>query len=167
MAPSINVSEVRSFLWLARYYHRFVCNFTETTSPITQLLKADHKFVWTEQCQLAFDSIKILLTIAPVLAYLDFTKAFILDLDGCDHNVGVVLSQYNEHGVKHPITYFSHTLLPREEKYHTMQKECLAMVEGMKHFWPYLWGHTFTVCTDHSSLQWLYKAKDGNDWLYR
>ena len=45
MAPPVNVSEVRSFLRLARYYRRFVRNFAETTSPITQLLKADHKFV--------------------------------------------------------------------------------------------------------------------------
>ena len=45
MAPPVNVSEVRSFLGLAEYYRRFVCNFAETTSPITQLLKVDHKFV--------------------------------------------------------------------------------------------------------------------------
>jgi len=119
MAPPVNVSEVRSFLGLAGYYRRFVCNFAETTSPITQLLKADHKFVWTEQCQLAFDSIKTLLTTAPVLAYPDFTKLFVLDPNGCDHSVGAVLSQYDEQGIKHSIAYFSRTLLPREEKYHT------------------------------------------------
>ena len=134
MAPPVNVSEVRSFLRLAGYYRRFVRNFAETTSPITQLLKADHKFVWTGQCQLAFDSMKSLLTTAPVLAYPDFTKMFVLDPDGCDHSIGAVLSQYDKQGIEHPITYFSHTLLPRKEKYHITQKECLAMVEEMKHF---------------------------------
>ena len=104
---------------------------------------------------------------APVLAYPDFIKSFVLDSDRCDHSVGVVFSQYDEHRVEHSITYFSCTLLPRKKKYHITQKECLAMVEGMKHFWPYLWGRTFTVRTDHSSLQWLYKAKDGNNRLYR
>ena len=107
MAPPVNVSEVRSFLRLAGYYRRFVRNFAETTSPITQLLKADHKFVWTGQCQLAFDSIKTLLTTAPVLAYPDFTKSFMLDPDRCDHSVGAVLSQYDDQGVEHPIAYFS------------------------------------------------------------
>jgi hypothetical protein len=41
------------------------------------------------------------------------------------------------------------------------------MVEGMKHFRPYLWGRTFTVRTDYSALQWLYKTKNSNDRLYR
>ena len=83
---------------------------------------------------MAFDSIKTLLTTAPVLAYPNFTKSFVLDPDGCDHSVGAVLSQYDDLGVEHPVAYFNRTLLPREEKYHTTQKECLAMVEGMKHF---------------------------------
>ena len=114
MTPPVNVSEVRSFLGLAGYYCRFVHNFAEITSPITQLLKVDHKFVWTEQCQLAFDSIKTLLTTVQVLAYSDFTKLFVLDPDGCDHSIGADFSQYDEQGIKHPITYFSCTLLLRE-----------------------------------------------------
>ena len=116
MAPPVNVSEVRSFLGLAGYYRRFVRNFAETTSPITQLLKADHKFEWTVQCQVAFDSIKTLLTTAPVLAYPNFTKSFVLDPDGCDYSVGAVLSQYDDLGIEHSVAYFSRTLLPREEK---------------------------------------------------
>ena len=70
----------------------------------------------------------------PVLAYPDFTKLFVLDPNRCDHSMSAVLSQYDEQGIKHSIAYFSHTLLLREEKYHTTQKECLAMVEDMKHF---------------------------------
>ena len=87
---------------------------------------------------MAFDNIKALLTTAPVLAYLNFSKPFILDPDECDHSVGAVLSQYDKQGIEHLLTYFSCTLLLREEKYHMTQKECLAMVKEMKHFRSYL-----------------------------
>jgi hypothetical protein len=114
-----------------------------------------------------FNGIKELLTTARVLAYPNFDKAFTLDPDGCDGSIGTVLSQYDDHGVEHSVAFYSHILSPHEARYHTTQKECLAMVEGMKQFRPYLWGRTFTVRTDHSALQWLYKAKDSNDRLYR
>jgi hypothetical protein len=84
-----------------------------------------------------FNGIKELLTTTPVLAYPNFDKAFTLDPDGCDGSIGAVLSQYDDHGVEHPVAFYSR-ILSREARYHTTQKECLAMVEGMKHFWPYL-----------------------------
>jgi hypothetical protein len=114
-----------------------------------------------------FNGIKELLTTTPVLAYPNFDKAFTLDPDGCDGSIGAVLSQYDNHEVKHSVVFYSRILTPHKARYHTTQKECLAIIEEMKHFWPYLWGRTFTVQTDHSALQWLYKAKNSNDRLYR
>jgi len=49
-----NITEVRSFLGMARYYRRFVECFSELALPLTKLLRKDNKFIWTEECEASF-----------------------------------------------------------------------------------------------------------------
>jgi len=42
------VTEVRSFLGLAGYYRRFVGRFSKKVNPLTQLIRKDQPFSWTE-----------------------------------------------------------------------------------------------------------------------
>ena len=58
-----------------------------------------------------------------------------------------MLSQLMEDGNDRPIAYFRRKLLPREEKYSTVEK--------VQMFYPYLMGRTFTIEMDHQSLKWL------------
>jgi hypothetical protein len=64
----ITVPEVRSFLGLAGYYRRFIPDFSKIAKPMTSLLQKDHKFIWIEECEVAFHTLRKLLTTAPVLA---------------------------------------------------------------------------------------------------
>ena len=64
-----NSTEVKSFLGLAFYYRRFIPDFSMIAHPLYKLTEAKAEFVWTEQCQLAFDSLKGLLMSGRVLAY--------------------------------------------------------------------------------------------------
>jgi len=66
-APT-SVHEVRSFLGLARYYRRFIPDFSKIAKPMTKLLQKDVKFVWSQECEAAFTALRYLLTTAPVLA---------------------------------------------------------------------------------------------------
>jgi len=44
-----NITEVRSFLRMASYYHIFVEGYSKLALPLTKLLRKDNKFAWTEE----------------------------------------------------------------------------------------------------------------------
>jgi len=88
------------------------------------------------------------------LAYPDPAEEYILDADACNHNVGAVLSQVQD-GCEVVVAYYSNALSAPEKNYCTTRRELLAAVKVVKHFRPYLYGHTFRLRTDHASLIWL------------
>ena len=104
---------------------------------------------------------EILLT-APVIMNTDFSCPFILQTDTSEVGVGAVLSQTDTKNYGHPVAYFSRKLLPREHKYATIGKECLAIKLGIEAFQVYLPGKEFTVETDHRALQWHTRFKYNN-----
>ena len=83
----------------------------------------------------------------------DFTRKFILQTDASNRIVGAVLSQLDEEGRDRPIAYFSRKLLPREERFSTVEQECLAIKLGVEAFKVYLMGRYFVIQTDHRSLE--------------
>jgi hypothetical protein len=66
--PPTTVHQVQSFLGMAGYYHCFIPDFSKIAKPITELLKNHIKFVWSSECNKAFEELKKFLTTAPVLA---------------------------------------------------------------------------------------------------
>lgn len=94
-------------------------------------------------------------------------KPFILQTDSSGVGIGAVLSQLDEDDADHPVGYYSRQLRGAESRYTVSEQECLAVVEGVKHFRVYLLGAEFTIVTDHSSLVYLEKMKDENGRLAR
>jgi hypothetical protein len=88
-----SIHQVRSFLGLARYYRRFILNFSKISKPITELLKKGTKYVWSEECDEAFQTLKKLLTTSPVLAQPDIAKPFNVYCDASGTGLGRVLMQ--------------------------------------------------------------------------
>ena len=67
--------ELARFLGMAGYYRNFCLNFSEIAAPLTNgWLSEKVKLVWTDDCQLAFDKIKLLLKKNPVLKSEDYEK---------------------------------------------------------------------------------------------
>ena len=66
-----NVTDVISFMGLARYYMRFIEGFSKVAHAITSLQKKEMKFEWTSKCEESFHRLKNLLTSAPVLKVAD------------------------------------------------------------------------------------------------
>ena len=90
------------------------------------------------------------------------------DGDASERGVGAVLTQADDHGDEHPVAYFSRKLLPREEKFSTIEeKECLAIKCACQTFRVYILCREFTIQTDHRALEWLNKRKENNARLTR
>ena len=150
-----STKEVQQFLGFASYYRRFIRGFSQIAKPLHRLTERNCRFKWTPECQCSFEELKYKLTTAPVLAYPDFSKPFILDTDASDFGIGGVLSQKGNDGEEHVVSYASRSLSKTERRYCVTRRELLAVVVFTQHFRPYLLGREFTLRTDHGSLTWL------------
>jgi len=161
-----NTTDVKAFLGLTGYYRHFIEKYAKIAKPLTNLLKKDIKFAWGDAHQYAFEKLKNILTREPILQYPDFKKEFLLTTDASNYALGCVLSQ-GEVDKDKPIAYASRVLNTSEINYSTIEKECLGIVFGIKHFRPYLWGKRFKIITDHRPLVWLFHVSDMNSRLAR
>ncbi|MCG8094292.1 MAG: DDE-type integrase/transposase/recombinase [Candidatus Thiodiazotropha endolucinida] len=179
-APS-NIQELRSFLGFAGYYRRFVCNYSKIAKPLNDLLvghpttkkakrpKSAVPWTWGPEQQTAFDTLIEKLTSPPILAYSDYSKEFILNIDASGDGLGAVL--YQEHdGIERVIAYASRGLRASECNYPAHKLEFLALKWAVcDKFHDYLYGNTFTVRTDNNPLTYvLTTAKldaTGHRWL--
>ncbi|XP_042230021.1 uncharacterized mitochondrial protein AtMg00860-like [Homarus americanus] len=73
-----NRKALRRFLGMVGFYRRFCKNFARVVTPMTDLVSPKRKFVWTDECQTAFEKVRGLLATAPVLQLPDFKKQFVI-----------------------------------------------------------------------------------------
>jgi len=126
-----------------------------------ELTKKDVAFVWNQDCQQAFDSLKRTLVNAPILVRPDFKRPFCLDVDWSTKGVGAILSQ-KEGRFKRVVAYASKGLTMAQRKFHPMEGECYALIWGIMHFRQYLHKNHFTLRTDHKLLEWLATVSDAH-----
>nr|XP_054769552.1 uncharacterized protein LOC129277391 [Lytechinus pictus] len=158
--------ELLRFLGMSGFYRKFVPNYSTVVSPLTNLLKAKVKYVWSDECHRSFEKLKAILVNEPVLAAPNFTKPFKVAIDACDVGVGAVLLQEDEEGIEKPVCYFSKKLNRFQKKYSTIEKEALGLVLALQQFEVYLTNGEITVSTDHNPLVFLEKFKTKNQRLY-
>ena len=157
---------------MAGYYRNFCLNFLEIAAPLTNLLSKKVKFVWTDDCQLAFDKVKLLLQKSPVLKSLweDYAKPFKLIIDSSDAGIGSVLVPEASDGLDHlSVIFFSKKFLKYQKNYSVVEKETLGLVLALEHFDVYLDSTQFKikVYTDHNPLTFLKTMKNKNQSLVR
>ena len=94
-------------------------------------------------------------------------KPYILQTDASELGLEAVVSQREENGEEHPVSFASRKLLPREKNYSIIEKECLTIVWSLQVFHVCLFGQKFIVETDHQPLSWLERMKNTNQRLTR
>ena len=178
-----NAKEVHSFLGLASYYRQFVPQFAKWANPLHDLIrpivtkKSRHRirlpplqsnlpmFQWTDLHQESFEKLKLALTSAPVLAYPDYNKPFLLETDAFLKGLGAVLSQEDDDGHMRVISYASHMLKPYEKSmrnYSSTKLELLTLKWSVcKKFRDYLIGSKLTVLTDNNPLTYICTSRLG------
>jgi hypothetical protein len=124
---------------------------------MTELLKKGVKFVWSEACEKAFNTLRQNLTSAPVLVQPDNSKPFEVFCDASGTGLGCVLMQEGR-----VIAYASRALRPHELNYPTHDLELATVVHALKIWRHYLMGNRCNIFTDNKSLKYIFTQSELN-----
>ena len=153
------VKDLRKWLGLANYLHKYTKNYAHLVHPLTQLLRNDTPWKWGDDQQIAFDAIKKSLQEAPILALPDYSKTFHVVCDASNFAIGCALMQHDDDGRERVVSYQSRQLRPAERNYPVHDKELLSMTYALVKFRVYLMGQQkFAIYTDHASLRTAVKT---------
>ena len=151
--------QLRTFLGLVNFYHRFIPRCAKIVEPLNTLLSGGHEHLsWDDATTQAFSAVKEALASATLLAHPKPHALTNVMTDASNAAVGAVLQQYID-GQWQPISFFSKKLQPAETRYSTFDRELLAIYLAIKHFRYFLEGRTFHVLTDHKPLIFAFQAR--------
>ena len=140
-------SEVKSFLGMTGYVSRFIPQYSTITKPLQRLTRQNERWIWADEQENVFQTLKDKLTSDTVMAYFDPSKDTELWVDASPVGLAAILCQENK-----IVAYASCALSPVEQRYSQTERECLSIVYGVEHFHLFLFGKSFTLVTDHRPL---------------
>ncbi|KAG8174022.1 hypothetical protein JTE90_008260 [Oedothorax gibbosus] len=147
-----NKQQLQAFLGLVNFYHSFLPNKASIAEPLHRLLDGDAPWNWSSDHTKAFNSLKQLISSESVLSPFDDSLPIVLTCDASPYGVCAVLAHVLPDGREAPVAFHSRTLTSTERNYAQLDKEALAIISGVKKFHHFLYGHHFTIVTDHQPL---------------
>jgi hypothetical protein len=148
MSGPTNKQDLQRFMGMLAYLSKFIPNMAEESAPLRRLLEKNVQWHWSDEHQKSLDSLKTLLTKAPVLKYYAINEPLVLSVDASSEGLGAVLLQSQQ-----PVAYASKPLTECQKRYAQIEKELLAILYGCEHFHQYIYGRTVVVETDHKPLE--------------
>ena len=143
--PPWTYMKVHAFLSMVGHYRKFIKGFAWIAQPLSEFLTGEgasrklELVSLTEGAMNAFKALKQTCMMAPILAFSDYTKPFLLETNASKEGLGAVLLQKQMDRWYHPITYGSRALTSHEKNYHSTKLEFLALKwAGTEHFKEYL-----------------------------
>ena len=168
--PPDTYTKVKSFVGLVSHYRHFIKGFAKIAAPLYDLTSSDNKDKKSEHVNLspealeAFDHLKAACLQAPILAFPDFDKPLLLEMDTSGKGLGAVLSQKQADGWYHPIAYASHVMNKTKQRYHSNKQEFLTLKWAVtEQFHEYLLPYgknrnEFVVHTDNNLLTYIFSS---------
>ncbi len=126
-----NATELRMFIGCVNCY----CDMWPSHAHILKLLtnqsglKKRGPIKWTDEMQIAFDKMRLLMAANALAAYPDQNKRFEVYTDASDFQLDACIIQEER-----PVAYFSQKLTKSQQNYTTMEKEMLSIVATLKEF---------------------------------
>uniref|UniRef100_H3H1W0 Reverse transcriptase domain-containing protein n=1 Tax=Phytophthora ramorum TaxID=164328 RepID=H3H1W0_PHYRM len=149
-----NQKDLRKWLGLANYLHKYSENYADMTWPLSNLLTKDEEWAWDTEHQDDFEAVKESLLYAPILALPDPDRPFSVVCDASDFATGCALLQADTEERERVIAFESRQLKAAEKNYPVHDKELLAMKYALVKFRVHLLGSKpFVIFTDHASLR--------------
>uniref|UniRef100_A0A2N9F1B6 Uncharacterized protein n=1 Tax=Fagus sylvatica TaxID=28930 RepID=A0A2N9F1B6_FAGSY len=146
MSPPTTVKEVQSLTGKAAALNRFVSRSTDKCLPFFKVLRK--AFQWTEECQRAFEELKVYLSSPPLLSPSKTGEELYLYLAVSSSAVSSALIREEER-VQKPVYYTSRALKGAEERYSNMEKLAFALLIASRKLRPYFQAHSIVVLTDY------------------
>jgi hypothetical protein len=147
MPKPTSKEELQCFLGLMTYLSQHIPNFSSVSKPLRDLLKQDTPFLWEQDHDVCFVTLKQLVNNSKSLAYYDASKPVTLEVDASQKGLGAALLQEGR-----IIAFASKTLTRTQSNYSNIEREALGLVHGVERFHTYLYGREFTAITDHKPL---------------
>ena len=158
--PPKTPKEVKQFLGLIGYYHKFVPRFSDLAQPLNALTRKNVAFEWTPVCQESFEMLKTSLMTEPILTYPDPSLPYVLFTDASKYAWACVLTQEKTHVMEekevkilHPITYMSGLFRGSQLNWACLTKEAYAIYMSIKKLAYYLEDADITLRSDHLPLR--------------
>ena len=130
-----DVPSLQRFLGMLTYVQKFIPDLSDKTAELRKLVAKGISWDWTPEHENSYRQLLEILTKAPVLAYYDPTKPLVLSVDSSSKGLGAALIQDGR-----PVAYASRALTDCETRWAQIEKECLAILYGVKRFNDYV-GH--------------------------
>lgn len=155
MKPPRNLKELRGLQGRLAYIRRFISNLSGRCQPFTRLMKKGVNFVWDQDCEEAFQSIKQYLANPPALAAPVQGRPFILYTCALEYSLGAMLAQENDEGKEMALYYLSRKMMGAEFRYSPVEKECLALMFAVQKLRHYLLSNTIRLISRVNPLKIL------------
>ena len=155
------VKDIQSFLGFANFYRQFIFNYSNIVVPLTWLTWKDAPWVFSKDCQHAFNALKCAFTTVPILTHFILDTPIIVETDASDYAIAGILSITCTDREIRLVAFYSWTLTAPELNYDTHDKELLAIFEAFRNWCHYLEGSAspIDVVTDHKNLEYFSTSK--------
>jgi hypothetical protein len=153
-----NQKQLKRFLGVTNFHQRFIVNYAHYVAPLLSLLRKGFKWRWSEDMQVAFETLRKRFAHTISLIHPDNELPYTIHTDASSRAIAAVLFQKDSAGNTNIVSTVSPVLTPTEQRYTTCEQELLAIIFALIKFRIYIYGDKIYLKADHKALTFLGKC---------